>query len=97
MNELQQDETVLIGSWLQESGSVKGDEVCQRIEWLIKSHLTSLAKDSTGWETLYRDPNDGRLWERTYPQSELHGGGPPQLRLISVDEAITKYQITNVS
>ncbi len=95
MKELQPNETVLTGSWLQESGSVKGDDVCRRIEWLIESRLECLAKDSSGWETLYRDTNDSRLWERTYPNGEWHGGGPPQLRLLSKEEATAKYKISN--
>ena len=94
MKELQPDETMLTGSWVQESWSVKGDDICQRIEWLIKSHLKFLAKDSTGWETLYRDSKDDRLWERTYPRGEMHGGGPPQLKMMSKEQASAKYNIT---
>jgi len=41
--------------------------------------------------TLYRDPDDGRYWERTYPQSELHGGGPPELRVLATEDARQKY------
>jgi hypothetical protein len=46
---------------------------------------------SGAWETLYRDPSDGRYWERTYPSGELHGGGPPALRCMTADEARRKY------
>ena len=95
MKELQPNETVLTGSWLQESGIVKGDDICQRIEWLINSRLECLAKDWTGWETLYQDPTDGRLWERTYPHGDWHGGGPPQLKVVLKKQALAKYNITN--
>ena len=44
-----------------------------------------------GWETLYRDPDDGRYWERTFPQSGSDGGGPPQLRFLTDYEAKDKY------
>src|ERR1700723_3459159 len=50
-----------------------------------------IAESTSGWEALYRDPSDGRYWERTYPQSETHGGGPPQLSTITLDEAERKY------
>ncbi len=58
----------------------------QRIEWLTKQKLQPIAKDLSGWETLYRDPRDCRLWELTYPQSGMHGGGPRRLQVLSRDE-----------
>jgi hypothetical protein len=62
-----------------------------RIHELVRSHLSKLGCDASGWETLYVDPVDGRLWELTYPQSGLHGGGPPELRCLTRDEARRKY------
>jgi hypothetical protein len=56
--------------------TVVGDETCRRIERLIKKHLVELGRDRFGWEVLYRDPNDGRFWELTYPHGEMHSGGP---------------------
>ncbi|WP_366519342.1 Imm27 family immunity protein [uncultured Caulobacter sp.] len=44
-----------------------------------------------GWSVLYRDPRDGKLWERTHPQSEMHGGGPAEFEQIAEDEALRKY------
>ena len=43
------------------------------------------------WQLLYRDPKDGRLWEQTSPQGEMHGGGPPRLAVISEEEARKRY------
>lgn len=92
MTELAPDERDFRGDWLvQKDRSVITDATEQRIEWLIKQKLQRIAKDSSGWETLYRDPRDGRLWELTYPQSEMHGGGPRRLHIVSRDEAATKY------
>lgn len=89
--DLQPDETEVRGEWLADGKQVVGDAACERIEWLVSSRLERLASNSSGWETLYRDPTDGRLWEHTYPQGGWHGGGPPALRTISASEAESKY------
>ncbi len=92
MTELAPDESDLRGDWLvQKDRSVVADATEQRIEWLTKQKLQRIARDSSGWETLYRDPRDGRLWELTYPQSEMHGGGSRRLHVVLRDEAAIKY------
>lgn len=90
---LQPHETELVGKWIAEGNGVHRDATCERIEQLIASHLKQIAvsKELGAWETLFEDPADGRFWERTYLQSSLHGGGPPSLRCLSVDEARSKY------
>jgi Immunity protein 27 len=88
---IQPDQILLRGQWVRREGKVVADEICERIQQLISSHLVEMGRDPSGWDALYRDPDDGRLWELTYPQSELHGGGPPQLRYLSLDEAKYKY------
>jgi hypothetical protein len=86
-------ETLLTGKWVLNNGVVRGDHVCERIHYLIANSLIEVAISPEWgiWETLFRDSNDGRYWERTYPQGEMHGGGPPELRCISSDEAKRKY------
>ena len=90
---LQSNETNLIGKWIFDGGKTWGDEVCKRIEYLVSHVLDqlSVSKKYGAWETLFRDPSDGRLWERTYPQGHMHGGGPPELKVISEKEARRKY------
>lgn len=44
-----------------------------------------------GWSALHFDPADGRLWEFTFPESRLHGGGPPLLHVVSEEKAREKY------
>jgi Immunity protein 27 len=87
-------ETELIGRSEMVDGLVRADATCQRIEWLTSSYLEKIAtsKDWGGWETLFRDLDDGRYWERTYPQSEMHGGGPPRLTALSAEKAHAKYE-----
>jgi hypothetical protein len=92
MAELAPEEVDLRGDWLaQKNRSVVADATEQRIEWLTTQKLERLASDSSGWDTLYRDPRDGRLWEPTYPQGEMQGGGPHRLHVLSRDEAAAKY------
>ena len=88
---LRPDDRVLTGAWVMSGSRVVGDATCQRIDALIDSHLQKLGVDATGWETIYSDPDDNRLWEHTYPHSEMHGGGPPELRVIDRKTACGKY------
>jgi hypothetical protein len=86
-------ETELTGRWLEIEGKVHGDAVCKRIHDLTNGVLNSIQDHpkSGGWTRLFRDPADGRYWERTYLQSGLHGGGPPTLRSITMEKVIEEY------
>jgi hypothetical protein len=44
--------------------------------------LKQLKVDHEHWTVYYADEVNGDKWIKEYPNSELHGGGPPQLRLI---------------
>lgn len=91
MKTLQALETNLIGEWKVVDGKMIGNETCKRIEHLVSSVLKEVGRDATGWDVLYCDPQDHRYWELIYPQSHMHGGGPPQLRCLTLDEATSKY------
>ncbi|WP_043585648.1 Imm27 family immunity protein [Geminisphaera colitermitum] len=92
---LQSHETDLVGKWIAEGRQVKADTTCERIEWLITHQLQQVAFSPQwgAWETLFQDPDDGRFWERTYPDSHMHGGGPPRLSVRSLEQVRAKYQI----
>jgi len=87
------EEVEIIGDWVEVAGRVVGDNACERVHLLTQDYLEKIgfSQESGGWETLYRDPSDGRFWERTYLQSHMHGGGPPSLLNLTEGEARKKY------
>jgi hypothetical protein len=88
---IQSTETVLRGEWAIMNGRTFPDATCERIQDLLNAHLQKVGQSRDGWETLYRDPHDGRLWELCFPLSESHGGGPPSLRYLTAHEVSEKY------
>jgi hypothetical protein len=88
---LRPHETDLIGTWRRVGNTVEADSTAHRIDRLVKNQLRQLAQDSSGWDVLYQDPNDGRFWELTYPNSDWHGGGPPRLTCMPFNAAREKY------
>jgi hypothetical protein len=92
MTKIRPEETSIVGNWVSdEKGGVVGDDNCRRISDLVQSHLTKLGVDPSGWDVLYQDPMDRRFWELLFPQSHLHGGGPPLLRHLEAGAAREKY------
>jgi hypothetical protein len=89
------EETDLVGWWVTEDGITKRDAVETRIYALVEQYLEHVADSSNGWGSLYRDPLDGRLWELSYPHSEMHGGGPARLTVIDAGQAKQRYQFTS--
>jgi hypothetical protein len=90
---LEPNETDLIGDWIVQDGKTAGDVTCGRIDWLIANRLTKVGSSLAGggWETAYEDPTDGRIWERTYPRGETHGGGAPRLHVLTIDDYKRRY------
>jgi hypothetical protein len=92
---LKPHETDLVGRWIFDGKRVSADPVESRIKDSIKHSLekAAICPETGGWDVLYRDASDGRFWELTYPQGEMHGGGPMRLINISVGDAVAKYRI----
>lgn len=82
MELLKPGETLLVGAWQFSEGRSREDAVCRRIEWLVDNHLVRIRTENHGWDTILRDPIDGRCWRLDYPHSDMHGGGPPRLTCI---------------
>lgn len=93
----QASENLLIGDWEFDGSSSRANPTCARIEWLVGEYLIKIAISPQwgDWEVLYADPSDGRYWELTYPKGELHGGGPPQLMVLSPEAAKQKYRLAD--
>ena len=76
-------ETKLVGKWEMVNGKPFADPISRKINMLISGMLVRVGSTDDGWTVLYKDPDDGRFWELTYPQSEYHGCGPPVLTWLS--------------
>lgn len=87
MNQILENETEIIGQYLLVNNELVVNENVERVYNLINNNLKFLSVDESGWDALYIDESDLRLWERIYLESHLHGGGPPSLFLISYDNA----------
>jgi hypothetical protein len=87
--DLRTDETELVGMWLDLGMKVTGDAVSDRVEWLTADRLEKLAENAAILAQLYRDPRDGRLWEKILP----FAGGPPTLRSLSPAAAAERFGI----
>ena len=100
MKKLEPNETELIGEWISagRGSPVRGNEACDRIQWLTSEILEKVGVDpkSAGWEKLFRDPKDGRYWLLTYPKSEMQGGGPPALRHMPLSAEEVKEKFVSV-
>lgn len=90
MRELAPGDTLLQGT-LSDHITGSPDAVEARIRTLIDTTLIPLASTAGGWDWLFRDPNDGRLWEQTYPLGSLHGPGPRRLAVMDERAARAKY------
>lgn len=88
---LKSGETVLLGGWVRnESGKLQKDEVFKRITWLLLNQLQQIRCLNSDF-TLYKDPRDGRYWEKTFPEKDPSQDFTPQLKLITKNQAIEKY------
>ncbi|MBK7985535.1 MAG: hypothetical protein IPK11_01125 [Ignavibacteria bacterium] len=90
---LKPKEIELRGSWELVGNSIKADNISVRIENLTSCYLIEISEDESGWKKLYQDPEDKRYWELSYPESEIHGGGAPVLKNLSILEVKEKYQV----
>jgi len=55
-----------------------------------ENELKKIKCDESGWETLFFHENTNSYWEKTYQNSEYHGGGNPTIKKIELTEKIKK-------
>ena len=89
-HDLKAEEKELVGIWLDLGVKVTGDAVSDRVEWLTADRLEKLAENRELLAELYRDPRDGRLWEKILP----FAGGPPTLRVLSHSLARERFGLS---
>lgn len=89
MEPLSTEETTIRGYWLDLGSRVVPDSGWERINRLTEQ-LELLATSTDGAAKLYRDPADGRYWERT-PISPSLPQGPPLMTVISEEQARASY------
>ena len=85
------NETSIVEEWEFINNKMVTNEQGKRIDWLRSNYLKKIANDESGWYTLYQDPEDKRYWELSFPRGEMQGGGPRLLKLITKEEASSKY------
>jgi hypothetical protein len=88
---------VISGARLSEDGEWRVDgENCQLIQHLIGNHFIHVDQRGDGWTKLYQDVRDGSYWELTYPHPEMHGGGPPVLSRLPVEQVRSLYRLLSL-
>ena len=69
---------------------IKGNRVREYLE----ASCIEVATDDSGWETLYQNKASKEFWVRTFPDSQLHGGGLPLLTMLSETEARKRFKFS---
>ena len=69
--------------WHLEDGKVAARGDAAAIDEMLATKLEEVRTDEGGWVVIFRHRDTNQLWELSYPQSELHGGGPRRLRRIN--------------
>jgi hypothetical protein len=83
---------VLVGGTKIHAGAAVPDSNWLEIERLASTWIELATRDG-GWATLFRDPDTGELWERTYPDSASHGGGAPMIEQLEALDVARLYGV----
>ena len=78
------DSSELRETWEYVGGKMVAAGDTDVINDLLATKLEKLR--AKNWRVLYRHRETGQFWELTYPQTEMHGGGPRLLRRLNITE-----------
>jgi hypothetical protein len=70
--------------WVVDGSQVRAEGDAAKIDALLSVELVKISATDGGRRTLYQHRAAGTLWELSYPQSEMHGGGPRRLRQLQL-------------
>lgn len=68
--------------WISEDGKMIARGDAAAIDDMLATKLEKVSSNASGWLVVYRHRETSQFWELSYPQSEMHGGGPRRLRLM---------------
>lgn len=68
--------------WHSEDGKMTARGDAAVIDDMLATKLEEIKVDPVNWIVIFRHRYTSQLWELSYPQSEMHGGGPRRLRLL---------------
>lgn len=66
--------------------------ISSRIFWLTREKFKHVATTDGGWSKLFID-DAAQYWELSYPKSNQHGGGPPELQRVETNLAKARYAL----
>jgi hypothetical protein len=78
------DRADLADHWIMRGSRMSNEGDAAKIDGLLSKELVEVAATDDGWRKLYRHRATGNFWELSYPQSEMHGGGPRRLRELAL-------------
>jgi hypothetical protein len=59
-----------------------------------RTNLVQVVVDDRNWKVLHRNPDTGEYWRESFPQSGMHGGGPPVFEKISEETAKKEFDVS---
>ena len=71
--------------WVLRDGRMVSEGDAAEIDRLLAQDLVFVNADASGWRKLYQNRTNGRFWELSHPQSEMHGRGPRRLYELAID------------
>lgn len=85
------EKIIIAGNVVLPDGKFVSDASNLRISDLCNHYLIYLGDRAGARGTLYRDPVDGRLWERVFSHADVQGGGLDYLQVLDDLAARIEY------